>query len=114
MFTSLINFLSLLPTIFIFVAACYYLSKISRIDSVLLFIGAGISLLLNIFYSFVMPYFMQRSESGMTSFSTYYEIASVISVLGNALFAVGFFILITNMINGKITVQNFFPPNTDN
>ncbi|TDG37645.1 hypothetical protein EZJ43_00690 [Pedobacter changchengzhani] len=111
MFTSLINLLSLISPVLIFIACCLYLSKRVKPDSILLFIGSGISVILSIFYSVIMPMFM---SGGAMNVTFYYEIARVISFIAEILFAIGFFILITNVIRGRINVQNFFPPNTEN
>jgi hypothetical protein len=96
--TSLLSLTTFIPPLFIFIASCYYLSKSARTDAVLLLTGSGIGLLVTVSLS-LMPRFVQSRYMPFTEASQYYAIIGLISFLGGICFAVGFFMLVTNMIN---------------
>jgi len=95
---TLWSFIPLVPPLLIFLASCYYLSKRAKADSVLLFIGSGIGLLVIIFFTW-MPYYVQSSYMPLAGASKYYAIAGVISFLGGICFVTGLFILISSSVN---------------
>jgi len=109
--TTLFSFISIVPQIIGFIACCYYISKQVKADSILLIIGSGISLLLTIFYHFVMPYFTQDNGLSMVDVTSYYTIAGVIGFFAGICFSVGLFMLINNTLNANKNFPSKFPPN---
>jgi len=110
--SSIMSFLSTLISVIspllIFGACCYYFSKEVKADSILLFIGSGLTLLLACFYRFLMPYLMDHYAMPMSEVNSYYFILGVISFFAGICFAVGLFMLINNMINASKMIQGKF------
>lgn len=109
--TTLFGLVSIIPPLIGFIVCCYYISKQVKADSILLIIGSGSSLLLTLFYQFMMPFFMQSRGLSITETSSYYTIAGVISFFAGICFAVGLFMLINNTLNANKDFSNQFPPN---
>ena len=109
--TTLYSLVSIISPLIVFIACAYYIYKQLKADSILLFVGSGMSLLLTGFYSFLMPYLMQSRGFSVTETTSYYTIAGVISVFSGVCFAVGLFILINDTVNGNKSFPNQFPPN---
>ena len=106
--TSLLSFTSLVSPLLVFVASCYYLSRGARVDSILLFIGSGIGLFVTAIFS-LAPYFMQSRNIPFAEASKYYSLAGIIGFIGGICFAVGFFVLISNMLNAYKKSGTFKP-----
>ena len=81
----------------IFLASCYYIAQSAKADSILLLIGSGISLIVNIFF-ILMPFFAQSRNIPFAETSNYYNITGVIGFLGGICFVAGFFILIIDSL----------------
>ncbi|TCD12865.1 hypothetical protein EZ449_02130 [Pedobacter frigidisoli] len=109
--SALFGFVSIIPSIIVFIASCYYISKNVKPDSILLIIGSGLSLLLTIFYSFLMPYFMRSWAISVNDTSSYYTIAGIISFIAGICFAIGLFMLINTTVNTNKGLSNQFPQN---
>jgi len=108
--SMLFSLVSLISTLFVFIASCYYISKNAKVDAILLCIGSGVALLLNIFYSVVMPYLVQNNGMPVSEVTRYYSILGVVSFIAGICFAAGLFLLIYNTVNANITTNNQFPP----
>lgn len=74
-------------------------------------IGSGISILISVFYTVLMPYLMQSRNLSMTETSSYYSIAGIIGFFGGISFAAGLLILIYNTVNSLTNFPDSFPPN---
>lgn len=109
----LFSLVSLISPLFVFIASCYYISKNTKIDAVLLFIGSGVALLLNIFYSVVMPYLVQNNAMPVSEVTRYYTVLGVVSFIAGLCFATGLFMLIYNTVNKKDMATHQFPINND-
>jgi hypothetical protein len=97
--TSLVSLTNFIPPLLVFIASCYYLfNNTKTTDAVLLFIGSAISLLVTVSFTF-MPRFIQSRFMPLTEASQYYAIIGMIGFLGGICFAVGFFILVSNLVN---------------
>lgn len=107
--SMLFSLVSLISPLFVFIASCYYISKNAKIDAILLFIGSGVALLLNIFYSLVMPYIVQNNGVPVSEVTQYYSILGVVSFIAGLCFATGLFLLIYNTVNRNKTANNQFP-----
>ncbi|WP_316737916.1 hypothetical protein [Pedobacter aquatilis] len=107
------SLISLISPLFVFIASCYYISKNVKVDAILLFIGSGVALLLNVFYSVVMPYLVQNSGMPVSEVTRYYTILGVISFIAGLCFATGLFLLIYNTVNKKNIAPHQFPINND-
>lgn len=108
--TSIINILvSLISPLLIFIAVCYYISKSKKADALLLFTGSGISLVLNVVYLVIMPYFIRANYMPVSEVTQYYSILGIVGIIGGILFATGLFILIYNTVNTKKIVAQQFP-----
>lgn len=107
----LFSLVSLISPLFIFIASCYYLIKQGKADAVLLFIGSGVGLLLNIFYSVLMPYLIRVGSMPVSEAARYYTFTGVISFIAGVCFATGLFILIYNTVNANKITANQFPSN---
>lgn len=108
--TSIIfSLVSLVSPLFVFIASCYYLAKQGKADAVLLFIGSGVALLLNIFYNVLMPYLIRVGSMPVAEVTQYYTITGVIGFIAGVCFATGLFILIYNTVNKNKIVANQFP-----
>ncbi|WDF53344.1 hypothetical protein [Mucilaginibacter sp. KACC 22063] len=97
---SLVSYISLVPPFLVFVATCYYLSKKADTDSILLFVGSGIVLLVSAFFIY-MPRFMQIRAMSQQEAIYYYGIAGTINFLAGICFAVGLLLLIINKVNAQ-------------
>ncbi|MBE9598464.1 hypothetical protein [Pedobacter sp. MC2016-24] len=97
---SLLSFSAILPPLLIFIASCFYLSKIVKADAVLIFVGSGIALLVTVFFT-LMPSFIHNRNIPVSGMSFYYSVAGIVSLIGGVCFATGFFILITNVVNAS-------------
>jgi hypothetical protein len=95
---SLWSFTSLVTPVLLFLASVYYLSKGAKADSILLFIGSGIGLLVHIFYIWI-PHFVESRAMPMTEASKFYATAGIVGFVGGLCFAGGFFVLINNTVN---------------
>ena len=96
--TSLLSLTSVVSPLLVFLASCYYLSKSAKADSILLFIGSGISLLITTFFT-LAPYFAQSMNMILSETTKYYSIAGVIGFVGGICFSVGFLILIIDSVS---------------
>ncbi|WP_316798963.1 hypothetical protein [Pedobacter frigidisoli] len=74
-------------------------------------IGSGISILISVFYTVLMPYLMQSRNLSMTETSSYYSIAGIIGFFGGISFSAGLLILIYNTVNSLTNFPDSFPPN---
>ena len=108
--SMLFSLVSLISPLFVFIASCYYISKNAKVDAILLFIGSGVALLLNIFYSVVMPYLVQNNGMPVSEVTRYYSLLGVVSFIAGICFATGLFLLIYNTVNANKTTNNQFPP----
>jgi hypothetical protein len=95
----IINLLTLLPQIGVFILCVYYFSNKKSVDGLLLSIGSGIELLVSGFYR-ILPVmgsdlFQELNSSGV------YTIASVIGFVSAICFVSGLGILITDAIKLK-------------
>lgn len=109
--TTLYSLVSIISPLILFIASCYYISKQVKADSILLLIGSGMSLLLSGFYRLVIPFFMQSRGLSVAETTSYYTIAGIIGFFAGICFAIGFFMLINNTVNGNKGFSNQFPPN---
>ncbi|MDN3587689.1 hypothetical protein QWY86_13485 [Pedobacter aquatilis] len=105
------SLVSLISPLFVFIASCYYISKNTKVDAILLFIGSGVALILNIFYSVVMPYLVQNSGMPVSEVTQYYTALGVVSFIAGLCFATGLFLLIYNTVKSNKTADNQFPTN---
>ena len=97
--TSLVSLTNFIPPLLVFIASCYYLFNGTKTaDAILLFIGSGIGLLVTVSFTF-MPRFIQSRFMPYTEASQYYALIGMLGFLGGICFAVGFFILISNLVN---------------
>jgi len=106
----LFSLVSLVSPLFVFIASCYYISKNAKVDAILLFIGSGVALLLNIFYGVVMPYLVRNNSMPVSEVTKYYTILGVVSFIAGICFATGLFLLIYNTVNRNKIADNQFPP----
>lgn len=105
----LFSLIALISPLVIFIASCYYFSKIVKADSVLLFVGAAIGLLISVFYNVIMPYLIQTQSMAVNVSTKYYTLTGIIGFIGGISFAIGLFMLIVNTINGNSFKTNHFP-----
>jgi zinc transporter ZupT len=96
--TLLWSVTALLSPLLLFLASCYYLSKSAKADSILLFIGSGIGLVVSAFFRW-MPQFIQSRYMPSSEAENYYAMAGIISFIGGICFVIGFVILINNAVN---------------
>ena len=92
----LLKALHLFPQIVILVAIIYYLSQGVTPEGVLMLIGTLIGIFIFAFYSFILPNLWR--DGGVSSYQQYITIASVVSVFGTLMFAVGLILLIMKTV----------------
>lgn len=105
----LFSLIALISPLVIFIASSYYFSKIVKADSVLLFVGSAIGLLISVFYNVLMPYLIQTENMSVNVATKYYTLTGIIGFIGGISFAIGLFMLIIKTINGNSFKPNRFP-----
>ncbi|WP_293787605.1 hypothetical protein [uncultured Pedobacter sp.] len=112
----LANLLSLTPIIppcIVFGACCFFLIKKSSVEAILMTIGSGIALIVNILYSFLMPLLMAAQNLTPTEVIRYNTIVGVISFTAGLCFAAGLLILVINTVKKNKVIYNQFPKSND-
>lgn len=92
-----------------FIATCIYISKKVKADSILLFIGSLVGLMVSVISVVVVPYLMRSGSYSSLEVQKIYMAIGVVSFFGGICFVVGFFMLIIDAIKSKRTNQNGFP-----
>ncbi|NII84890.1 hypothetical protein H9N25_22760 [Pedobacter riviphilus] len=111
--STLVNLISIISPVIIFGACCYFLSKKSAVEAILMTIGSGIALLTTLFYSVLMPFLLGDRHLVYTDVSKYYTLIGVISFIASLCFAAGFLILIINTIKKNTVTHDQFPKSID-
>lgn len=109
--TVLVSFSLLVTPLAIFITTCIYIFKKPKIDSVLLFLGALVGLITSTISLVVAPRFIQSGSLSPLEIEKIYITIGFVSFFGGICFAVGFFMIIINIIKNKNTVSNNFSDN---
>lgn len=111
-FATMISMLSIIAPCIVFGACCYYLSKKTAVEAILMAIGSGLGLLIHVFY-LLMPFLMNSKNLPYTDVSKYYTVAGIISFITSMCFAAGFLILIINTFKKNQVVNDQSPKSID-
>jgi hypothetical protein len=95
MISILLRSLNLLPAIAILIAVIIIYIKSRSVAGILLIVSQIILILLNIFWTFLLPYLMQRLDLSYsdTGSNVIMLVAQIISLLSGFAFAAGLFLL---------------------
>lgn len=91
------NLISLVAPLLVFTATAYYLIRRRNLDSIFLFVGAGIGFIMSCLFTY-LPYYAKSRAMTSENMITYYTIGGIISLLGTVVFAIGLFMLIDRVI----------------
>jgi len=111
--STLVNLISIISPVIIFAACCYFLSKKSAVEAILMTIGSGIGLLTALFYSVLMPFLISDRHFAYTQVSKYYTLIGIVSFIASLCFAGGLLILIINTVKKDNVSYDQFPKNND-
>ncbi|WP_029275510.1 hypothetical protein [Pedobacter borealis] len=111
--STLLSLVSIIPPVIIFGTCCYFLSKKSAVEAILMTIGSGIGLLTSLFYSVLMPFLLGDRHLAYIGVSKYYTLIGIISFIASLCFAAGFLILIINTIKKNTVTHDQFPKSID-
>ncbi|MDQ8006526.1 MAG: hypothetical protein REI64_17115 [Pedobacter sp.] len=107
--TVFFSLTSIVTPLAMFIATCIYISKKIKTDSILLFLGALVGLIVSTVSLVIIPYFMRSGSYSSLEIQQIYMAIGIVSFFGGICFVIGFFILIMDATKGKRANQNDFP-----
>lgn len=110
--STLLSMISIIAPCIVFGTCCYYLSKKTAVEIILMTIGAGLGLLIHGFY-ILMPFLMNNRNVPYADVSKYYTVLGIISFLTSLCFAAGFLILVINTVKKNKDINDQFPKSID-
>ncbi|MEH3112088.1 hypothetical protein [Pedobacter terrae] len=109
---NLLSLISIIPPFIVFGACCFLLIKKSSAEAMLMAMGSGISLIINILYTFV-PSLLAAQNLKLTEITKYYSIGGIIGFMDGICFAAGFLILVINTVKKNKAISDQFAKSTD-
>jgi len=110
--SNLLSLTSIISPCVVFGTCCFFLTKKSSVEAILMTIGSGISLLVTIFFRF-LPLMMSSQNLTAIEVSKYYSFSGIIGFVAGICFAAGFLILVINTVKKNKVISDQFPKSTD-
>ncbi|WP_412467173.1 hypothetical protein [Pedobacter sp. KLB.chiD] len=111
--SNLLSLIPIIPPCVVFGACCFFLIKKSSVEAILMTIGSGMGLIINLLYSLLMPLLMASQNLTPTEVMKYNTVVGVISFIAGLCFAAGLLILVINNAKKSKIIPSQFPKSND-
>jgi Na+-transporting NADH:ubiquinone oxidoreductase subunit NqrD len=110
--STMISMVSIIAPCIVFGVCCYFLSKKTVVEAILMTTGAGMGLIIHLLY-FLMPILTSYKNMPYTEVSKYYTVIGIFNLIASLCFAIGFLILVFNTVKKSTAFNDQFPKSND-